>query len=211
MPLGAVLAGAGMLGSLYQGLKGGNAANQAAQQAQRQAELEYNQREPLRRLGMTQLGQIEAPIDMGRMGFDTENPFAQARGPSPSTASMGNWGGMTFGPEAVTQALSGTNPQDVDWANDAMGAHLIGKSGGKQRFLGASGRQYTNDDRNHAEQRILQPMRKSDSWAGLVGNGAGQLGSGPQMPAPTNDMYAPLGAASRRGGMQGGMPRPGMR
>jgi len=68
------------------------------ERAQEQVEREFAEREPLRRLGLQQLGQIERPMDLGNLGFDEFNPYAAARGPSPSTATYGNWGEMTYDP-----------------------------------------------------------------------------------------------------------------
>lgn len=137
--------------SIFQGARQGNKADAAQQQAMRQAELEYAQRAPMRRQGMQALGQIEAPMDLGNLGFNSANPFAAARGPAPSTASYGDWGRMTTSPEQTDLALAGLRPDELQFMNDALGAAYLGKSGGKQRFGNTgSGREYTNDDRNHA-------------------------------------------------------------
>lgn len=92
-------------------------ANSARKQQERwqdrslqQSERQYNEREPLRRLGMTALGQIEAPMDLGNLGFNPANPFAAARGPAPSTASYGDWGRMTYSPDTVRQAADPMRP-----------------------------------------------------------------------------------------------------
>lgn len=89
-------------------------AVQAGKQAKRQqqfqdkalgfAEAQYNERAPLRKLGMTQLGQIESPMDLGNLGYNSANPFQAARGPAPSTASYGNWGQYTVDPKTMNPA-----------------------------------------------------------------------------------------------------------
>lgn len=149
------LIGLGMAGlGAYQGYSQQKKADAANDKAVKQKELEYTQRAPLRRQGMQALGQIEAPMDLGNLGFNGANPFAAARGAAPSTASYGDWGRMTTPPEQIDQALGGVRPDEVQFADDALNAQYIGKSGGKMRFLGASGKQYTNDDRNHAQTQI---------------------------------------------------------
>jgi hypothetical protein len=156
--------------TIYGGIKGATDAKKAGQmdkKAQQQQEYEFNQRAPLRRQGMQALGQVEAPMDMGNLGFNSANPFAAARGKTPSTASYGDWGRMTTDPDVIDNAISGVTQSDIDWADDALGATYIGKSGGKQRFKGASGKEYTNDDRNHAQQQIRQPADQRAQLAGI--------------------------------------------
>jgi hypothetical protein len=106
-------------------------------------------------------------MDLGNLGFNSANPFAAARGPSPSTASYGDWGRMTTAPDVIDNAISGVTQDEIDWADDAMGATYIGRSGGKQRFKGASGKEYTNDDRNHATKAIRGPADQRASLAGI--------------------------------------------
>lgn len=96
MPIGAILAGAGALYGAVQGHQAGKKADKYADAALRQQQREYDERAPLRRQGMQALGQIEAPMDLGNLGFNASNPYAAARGPAPSTASYGDWGRMTF-------------------------------------------------------------------------------------------------------------------
>jgi hypothetical protein len=156
--------------AIYGGVKGAMDAKKAGQmdkKAQQQQEYEFNQRAPLRRQGMQALGQIEAPMDMGNMGFNAANPFAAARGPSKSTASYGDWGRMTTDPDVIDNAISGVTQDEIDWADDALNATYAGKSGGKMRFTGASGKQYTNDDRNHAQKQIRQPADQRSALAGI--------------------------------------------
>lgn len=148
--LGIGMAAAGA----YQGVTQGQKADAMNKKATQQKELEYFQRAPMRRQGMQALGQVEAPITLGNLGYNPSNPFAAARGPAPSTASYGDWGRMTTPPEQTDQALGGVRPDEVQFADDALGATYIGRSGGKQRFKGASGKEYTNDDRNHAQTQI---------------------------------------------------------
>jgi hypothetical protein len=116
---------------------------------------------------MQALGQVEAPMDMGNLGFNSANPFAAARGKTPSTASYGDWGRMTTAPDVIDNAISGVTQDEIDWADDALNATYAGKSGGKMRFTGASGRQYTNDDRNHAQKQIRQPADQRAALAGI--------------------------------------------
>ena len=161
----------GLIGSaIYGGVKGlqdSKKAGQMDKKSQQQQEYEFNQRAPLRRQGMQALGQIEAPMDLGNLGFNSANPFAAARGKTPSTASYGNWGRMTTDPQVIDNAISGVTQDEIDWADDALGATYIGRSGGKQRFKGASGKEYTNDDRNHAQQQIRQPADQRTQLAGI--------------------------------------------
>lgn len=166
MAWGAILKGIGTAlgvgGSLAQGASQANKANAAQRQAMRQAELEYAQRAPMRRQGMQALGQVEAPIDLGTLGYNAANPFAAARGPSQSVAKIGGWDKMVTPPEQIDLALTGLRPDELQFMQDALGAGLIGRSGGKQRFGNTgSGREYTNDDRNHAmmlRDRFQQQM-----------------------------------------------------
>lgn len=98
---GGALTGASLGGSLGGGLDSTKKQNKYEQRAIDQAQLEWDQRAPLRRQGMQALGQVEAPMNLGHLGFNPSNPFAAARGPAPSTASYGDWGRMTANaPEA---------------------------------------------------------------------------------------------------------------
>lgn len=173
---GQLLGGAlGVYGAV-QGAKNDKKSNEMADRALKQRELEYNQRAPLRRQGMQALGQVEAPIDFGTQFHSASNPFSAARGPAPSTASYGDWGRMTTTPEATDQALSGVSPQQIQDAQDAMSGTLIGKSGGKQRFLTSSGRQVTNQDR----ERAIQVLGQYDTQVGFARprSGVQPLGGG---------------------------------
>jgi len=155
-----------------QGASQANKANAAQTQALRQAELEYQQRAPMRRQGMQALGQIEAPIDMGNLSYNPANPFAAAQGPAKSTAMLGGWDKMTTPPEQTDLALSGLRPDEFQFMQDALGANLIGKSGGKQRFgQTGSGREYTNDDRNHA----MMLRDRFNSQLGFMGQSPDQF------------------------------------
>ncbi len=86
-------------------------ANQLQERAIQSAESQYNERAPLRKLGMTQLGQVEAPMNLGNLGFNPSNPFAAARGPAPSTASYGNWGQYTVDPKTIDSAITSAQPK----------------------------------------------------------------------------------------------------
>jgi hypothetical protein len=156
--------------SIGAGIKGAMDSRKAGQMNKKQiaqTEYDFNQRAPLRRQGMQALGQVEAPMDLGNLGFNSANPFAAARGKTPSTASYGNWGRMVTDPDVIDNAISGVTQSDIDWADDVLGATYIGKSGGKMRFKGASGKEYTNDDRNHAQQQIRQPADQRAALAGI--------------------------------------------
>lgn len=109
--------GLSLLG-LNQGQKEQKKANQMQERALQQSEREYTERAPMRRLGMQALGQIERPMDLGNLGFNPSNPYAAARGPSPSTSTYGGWGEMTYAlpPEPPPQ----TPQQNIQ----ALGAHL---------------------------------------------------------------------------------------
>ena len=156
--------------TIYSGVKGamdGKKAGQMDKKQLEQAEYDYNMRAPLRRQGMQALGQIEAPIDMGGLGYNASNPFAAARGPMKSTATMGDWGRMTTDADTIDNAIVGIRPDEFEFADDALGATYAGKSGGKQRFTGASGKQYTNDDRNHAQTQIREKAATRGGFAGI--------------------------------------------
>lgn len=170
--IGALIGlGMGAYGA-YQGAKNNKKANDLNERAMRQRELEYNQRAPMRRQGMQALGQVEAPIDMGTIGYNAANPFAAARGPAASTASLGDWGRMTTSPEQIDNALGGANQQQLQDARDAMAATYIGKSDGKMRFASSpGGREYTNADR----QRAMQVLAQYDQQVGTR-NGVQPLG-----------------------------------
>lgn len=165
-----VLAALQVGSAIYGGIKGAQDAKKAdamQKKAIEQAEYEFNQRAPLRRQGMQALGQIEAPMDLKGLGHNAANPFSAARGPTPSTASYGDWGRMTTDPDVIDNAISGVTQDEINFADDALGATYIGRSGGKQRFKGASGKEYTNDDRNHAQKQIRQPADQRAALAGI--------------------------------------------
>jgi hypothetical protein len=182
------------IGSGIKGAMDGKKANALQKKATQQAEYDYNQRAPLRRQGMQALGQIEAPMDLGGLGHNASNPFSAARGPTPSTASYGNWGRMTTDPDVIDNAISGVTQDEINFADDALGATYIGKSGGKQRFKGASGKEYTNDDRNHASQQIRQPADQRASLAGIPKRTGMQPLTARTSPAPNRfSGLSPLG------------------
>ena len=67
-----------------------------------------------------------------------------------------------FQPQQPAVAQQAVNPymqqqgKDQTWANDAMSAVYVGKSGGKMRFRSpTTGKEYTNDDRNHAQKEVI--------------------------------------------------------
>lgn len=99
------LIGAGI--AAYGALKGRQKQQQAdsynreqlAQEQQR-----YDAAAPLRNQGMRGLGQVEGAMDLGNYAYDTQNPFAVARGKPPSTATYGGWDKMTFDAPLETPA-----------------------------------------------------------------------------------------------------------
>ena len=183
--------------TIYSGVKGAMDAKKAGAMEKKQldqAEYDYNMRAPLRRQGMQALGQIEAPIDMGGLGHNDQNPFAKARGPMKSTASMGDWGRMTTDPDTIDNAIVGVRPDEFEFADDALGATYAGKSGGKMRFTGASGKQYTNDDRNHAQKQIREKAATRGGFAGIPPRTGMQPLTAKRSPAPNRfSGLTPLG------------------
>ena len=85
-PAGAAM-GYGVGSSLGGGMEEQGKADKYGRMAIDQAERDYNSRAPMRRMGMQILGQSEAPIDMGNLGYNSTNPFAAARGPTASNAT----------------------------------------------------------------------------------------------------------------------------
>lgn len=83
----------------YGALKGRRAQSEADSLNRQQLQQEtdrYNAASPLRNAGMQGLGQVEREYQMGNIGFNTQNPFAVARGPVASNATLGGWDKMTF-------------------------------------------------------------------------------------------------------------------
>lgn len=150
-----------MLGSAalsgWQGYKKGKESDAMNKKALEQSEYDYNMRAPLRRQGMQALGQIEAPMDMGNIGFNAANPFAAARGPAKSTASLGDWGRFTTSPETIDNAISGVSDADLEWAQKALTQKRPDGS-----FV------YKTDERNHAQKEI---MDKANTRLGMAGGG----------------------------------------
>ena len=158
--VGNPMAGAAVGSALGAAADGMNANQKAGQMNKKQiAQMEYdfNQRAPLRRQGMQALGQVEAPMDLGNLGFNSANPFAAARGPSKSTASYGDWGRMTTDPEVIDNAISGVTDEDLAWANDAVTAKRPDGSWA-----------YKKSERNHAQKQILDPARQRSALAGIT-------------------------------------------
>jgi hypothetical protein len=149
-PITIGMIGAGVLSGV-QGAQRQKSGEKLQQRALEQSEYDYNMRAPLRRQGMQALGAVEGAYDMGNIGFNSANPFAAARGPAQSTAKIGNWDRFQTAPEQIDVALSGMRPDEFQFMQDALSGDYLGKSGGKQRFGSASGKEYTNDDRNHAK------------------------------------------------------------
>lgn len=159
MGIGAVALAIPMIASAAKGMADQARGNRLQQQQFELARQQYQERAPLRRQGMQALGQVEAPIDFGTTFQNTSNPFSRS---VPSTASYGNWSAnTTTAPQQMDLALTGLRPDEIQFAQDALSGSLIGRSGGKQRFSSTSGREYTNDDRNHAmmlQNRITQAL-----------------------------------------------------
>lgn len=151
--------GSGLV-SAYQGYQQGKRADKMEKKAVEQAEYDYNMRAPLRRQGMQALGQIEAPIDLGNIGFNAANPFAAARGPVGSTAKLGNWDRMVTSPDAIDDAISGVSDADLQWAQNAVSQRRPDGS-----FV------FKTDERNHAQKQILD---KADSRLRMSGAGGVQ-------------------------------------
>jgi len=146
--------------SIYSGIKGAQAqgkADQMQKKALDQAEYQFNMTAPMRRQGLQALGQVEAPMNLGNLGFNAANPFAAARGPAPSTASYGDWGRMTTDPGTIDNAISGVTDKDLAWAQDALTAKRPDGSW-----------VYKSSERNHAQKQI---MDKANQRLGMSGAG----------------------------------------
>lgn len=154
--IAALLAGGGGIAS---GMMEQRNADKANKQAQEQYEREFAQRAPARLLGMTQLGSVEGAMDLGNLGYDAANPYAAARGPSPSTATYGGWDKMTIAPEQMAAGAAGYAPDEIQRAQAAWdpSVQYLGKSDGAMRF-GAPGstreEQFTNEDRARARTTL---------------------------------------------------------
>jgi hypothetical protein len=150
----AALGGAAISG--IQGYQQQKQGEKFQKKAMEQAEYDYNQRAPLRRQGMQALGQVEGAYDLGNIGFNAANPFAAARGPAQSTATIGNWDRMTTAPEAIDSAILGVNDDDVAWAQDALT---------RKRPDGSWA--YKASERNHAQQQIMDKGTQRANLAGI--------------------------------------------
>jgi hypothetical protein len=154
-PMTIGMIGAGAL-SAVQGYQAQRRGEQMQNKALAQSEYDYNQRAPLRRQGMQALGAVEGAYDMGNIGFNSANPFAAARGPARSTATIGNWDQIaTTRPETMDHAIMGVTDDDLAWAQDALN---------RKRPDGSYA--YKASERNHAQQQI---MGKAGQRAGLAG------------------------------------------
>lgn len=174
--LGAGLgAGIGLLGGVM-GYSAQKKADKLTAKALAQREMEYAQRAPLRRQGMQQLAAVEQPYDMKGLGFNASNPFAAARGPLPSNATYHDTSRFVTDPAVMDQAISGTTPDELAAAEDAMSGRYIGKSGGAMRFLTASGKQVTNQDRENA--MAIQKRYQMNMGAKPPRQGVQPLGGG---------------------------------
>lgn len=139
-----------------QGAQAQKEANKLNKRALEQSEYDYNMRAPLRRQGMQALGAVEGAYDMGNIGFNAANPFAAARGPARSTATIGGWDKIaTTAPETMDNALMGVTDDDLAWAQDALT---------RKRPDGSWA--YKPSERNHAQKQI---MDKAGQRAGLAG------------------------------------------
>jgi hypothetical protein len=174
--------------SLFSGLRGNQEekkANDYNQRALDQAEYDYNSRAPLRRQGMQALGQVEGAMDLGNIGFNAANPFAAARGPAASTATLGNWDRMTTDPETIDNAIMGATDDDLAWANKAMTA--VRPDGSYA---------YKQSERNHAQKQILDPAKARAGYAGITPLFRARMAR--NAPARTSGIQA-LGAPARAG------------
>lgn len=138
------------------GYQKGRQADRMNKKALEQSEYEFNARAPLRRQGMQALGQIEAPIDLGNIGFNSANPFAAARGPAQSTAKLGGWDKMVTAPEQIDNAILGVTDDDLAWAQDAVS---------RKRPDGSFA--YKASERNHAQQQILNKANQRAGFSGI--------------------------------------------
>ena len=151
-----ILAIGSSIASGVQGYKQGRKADRMNRKALDQAEYEYNMLAPMRRQGMQALGQIEAPIDLGNLGYNAANPFAAARGPAKSTATLGGWDKMVTSPEAIDNAIMGVSDDDLAWAQDALT---------RKRPDGSWA--YKTSERNHAQQQIMDRATRNAGYAGI--------------------------------------------
>ena len=105
--------GGGLL-SAYQGNKAqGRADKLAAKQLAFDAQ-RWKLGEPLRNMGLQGLGRAFQPMDMGNHMYDAANPYAAARGPRPSNATLGNMGDIGFTlPPNFEQQTRETMAQDA--------------------------------------------------------------------------------------------------
>jgi hypothetical protein len=163
------------VGSGIKGAMDDRKAGQLYKKQIAQTEYDYNQRAPLRRQGMQALGQVEAPMDLGNLGFNSANPFAAARGKAPSTASYGDWGRMTTDPDVIDNAIAGVTDEDLAWANDAVT---------RKRPDGSWA--YKASERNHAQKQILDPARQRSALAGITPRRGMQPLRPRTSPAPTS-------------------------
>lgn len=151
--IGLGLSAAGSIG----GMQGQRRADQLNRRGIELAEEQYRSGAPLRRMGMIGLGRNEQPMQLGNIGFDSGNPFAAARGPVASSASLGGYGeGMGFDEATVDTAMSGTTPQDVEWARRATTER---RPDGSWAFKAS--------ERNHAQRQILDPFERQRRAGGF--------------------------------------------
>lgn len=199
---GGAMAGAAAGGSIGGAFDKDKEAAGYNRKALEQAEYEFNLRAPLRRQGMQALGQIEAPIDMGNIGFNASNPFAAARGPAQSTAKLGNWDRMTTAPEQIDNAILGVTDDDLAWAQDATT---------RRRPDGSFA--YKASERNHAQQQILNKANQRAGFSGIQPLLDTRMGAMRDRNAATGGFTAggaaPASRNAQRRGMQplGGMAR----
>lgn len=114
MPFGiddALMLGTGIFGAIS-GHKQQKKADQLQQRALDQSQQQYDARAPFRNLGMQQLGHAEQAYDMGHLGYNDQNPFAKARGPAPSNATITGTANNTFqAPIEQPTAAPNADPQ----------------------------------------------------------------------------------------------------
>lgn len=86
----------GGLYSAWQGSRNQKRGDQLAARDLQQQEQMWRLGEPLRNMAMQGLGRSFQPIDMGNHMYDAANPYAAARGPRASNATLGNMGDIGF-------------------------------------------------------------------------------------------------------------------
>lgn len=103
--IGTILGGLLGVGGAIQSSQQQKRANDLSAQALAQTKNEYDSRNPFRQLALQQLGNIEAPKNLGNLSYNPTNPFAVLRGPQSSNAFLTGTQNNTF--QAPSPAASG--------------------------------------------------------------------------------------------------------